>query len=283
MSPALPSTLGSYARALLSLRPALVPEGRSVLSERRASGVTAPAAGLSGYRRVCGFAPDGHLPLTYPHVLANPLHLALLTGPECPVRLLGLVHLRNTVRSLRPLDEGEPLDLRCTLAGPRPTGRGQELDLVTEVQAGGALAWTETSVVLARRDGGGRSGQAPARAPRPEGDGAVQRWDVPADQGRRYAAVSGDWNPIHLSPLTARLFGFRRAIVHGMWTLGRVAAALGPQAPAGALELQAAFKLPIYLPAVVTLRARPTPGGITFAVRDGEDVKPHLIGTLAGG
>ena len=275
----LPSVWPSYARALVSRRPALAPAGRAIAAELRAGGLVAPAAGLAAYRRVCGFAEDGQLPLTYPHVLANPLHLALLTGPECPVRLFGLVHLRNTVRSLRPLAEGEPIDLCCTLGGPRETERGQELDLVTEVRAGGALAWTETSVVLARRSGAGRAGKAPVPAAVPE-EGVALRWLVPAGQGRRYAAASGDWNPIHLAALGARLFGFERAIVHGMWTLGRVAAELRPRVPASGVELEAAFKLPVYLPAAVTLRLRPAPGGLAFAVRDGDGVKPHLTGTI---
>jgi acyl dehydratase len=276
----LPSVWPSYARALASRRPALAPAGSAISAERRVSGLAVPAAALAAYRRVCRFAEDGHLPLTYPHVLANPLHLALLTGPDCPVRLLGLVHLRNTVRSLRPLAEGERLDLRCALSGPRETERGQELDLVTEVHAGGELAWTETSVVLARRSGAGRAGKAPAPVASLEGEGTPLRWEVPAGQGRRYAAASGDWNPIHLAPLTARFFGFERAIVHGMWTLGRVAAELRPRVPGRAVELEAAFKLPVYLPAVVTLRLRPVPGGLAFTVRDGDGMKPHVVGKI---
>ena len=34
-------------------------------------------------------------------------------------------------------------------------------------------------------------------------------------QGRRYAALSGDWNPIHLAHSVARWFGQPKALVHG--------------------------------------------------------------------
>jgi acyl dehydratase len=92
--------------------------------------------------------------------------------------------------------------------------------------------------------------------------------------------VSGDWNPIHLAPLSARLFGFERAIVHGMWSLGRIAAELGPRVAASAVELSAAFKLPVLLPAAVTLRSWPEGGGLGFALRDGAGVKPHVTGSF---
>ena len=42
-----------------------------------------------------------------------------------------------------------------------------------------------------------------------------------ADTGRRYGAVSGDVNPIHLSAVTAKAFGFPSAIAHGMYTASR--------------------------------------------------------------
>ena len=46
-------------------------------------------------------------------------------------------------------------------------------------------------------------------------------WSLPASASRAYAAVSGDVNPIHMSALTAKAFGFPRAIAHGMYTAAR--------------------------------------------------------------
>jgi acyl dehydratase len=264
---------------LTARRPALAPPGARVAGAAvEARGVVPPASALASYRRACGFPPEAStLPLTYPHALANPLHLALITGPAFPVRFLGLVHLKNTIRSLRPLPGDAPLDLRCTLEGPRETERGQEFDLVTEVRVDGAIGWSETAVLLARRPGAGGGAKPPpaaAQAPGPP----LARFDLPADLGRRYARASGDWNPIHLSAPTARLFGFRRAIVHGMWSLARCVAELDPRGDAAAVD--AAFKLPVLLPAAVTLYATPEDGATAFALRDGQGVKPHVVGAI---
>ncbi|MFO0583487.1 MAG: MaoC/PaaZ C-terminal domain-containing protein [Anaeromyxobacter sp.] len=279
----LPAIWPSYARMLLGRRPAVAPPGHRVDGAvLEASDVVPPPAELAAYRAVCGFRGAGALPLTYPHALANPLHLALITGPRFPVRFLGLVHLRNTIQVHRPLPDREPLDLRCAIEGPRDTERGQEYDLVTEVRHDGELAWREVAVLLARAPGAGGGGK---KAPPPAAAGAppapLARWELPADQGRRYASASGDWNPIHLSGPTARLFGFPRAIVHGMWSLARSVAELG--VPEGACTVETAFKLPVLLPGAVTLHATRDGGRTAFALRDGDGVKPHLTGTIQPG
>jgi hypothetical protein len=277
---ALPSVWPSYARLLATRRPRLAPPGSRIEGAvLEARGVVPRAAALAAYRRTCGLgARPGSLPLTYPHALASPLHLALLTGPAFPVRALGLVHLRDTIRSVTPLPDRAPLDLRCRLEGPREMERGQEFDLLTEVLLDGALGWSESAVILARRPGAGGGRPAPA-APAPEPPGPpLARWELPANLGRRYAAASGDWNPIHLGAATARLFGFERAIAHGMWSLARCLAELAPAADA--VTVEAGFKLPILLPAPVTLHARREDGGTVFSLRDADGAKPHVVGTI---
>jgi acyl dehydratase len=105
-------------------------------------------------------------------------------------------------------------------------------------------------------------------------------FQAPAGLGRRYGFVSGDVNPIHMSNLTARAFGFPRAIAHGMWSLARLAAEFDAGQIDGACELDVRFKLPIYLPSTVTLQRWSIDNGTGFALRDAQGDKPHLTGTL---
>ena len=276
----IPSIWRSYGRALLARRPALAPPGVRVEGTMlEARHVVAPSSGLAAYRRTCGLAADARtLPLTYPHALASPLHLALVTDPAFPVRALGLVHLRDSIRSLRRLPAGAPLDLGCRIEGPRETARGQEFDLVTEARVDGALAWAETAVLLARKPGAGGGRKPPTAAPARAPGAPLARWELPANLGRRYATASGDWNPIHLCAASARLFGFRRAIVHGMWSLARCVAELDPGGDA--VTVEAAFKLPIFLPATVALHATRGPSGADFALTEGDGARPYLTGSV---
>jgi acyl dehydratase len=101
---------------------------------------------------------------------------------------------------------------------------------------------------------------------------------VPEDIGRRYGAVSGDRNPIHLHGWSAKLFGMPRPIAHGMWLKARCLAELEPTLP-DAFSVAVRFKLPLFLPAQVAFGR--TDGA--FEVRDASSGKPHLGGTLSPG
>jgi hypothetical protein len=273
-----PSLGAAYARAVFSLRPALAPAGHAQpLIEARLAGVAAAPARLAAYREVCGFPPGRHLPLTYPHVLAMPLHMAMLTASAFPVRLLGLVHVGNRIARYRQIGAEQALDLRCVLGAMRETGRGQEFDLHTEANCDGERAWVETSTFLARRHGGPRLATDTSAASLPVG----MRTTLLAaadDIGRRYARVSGDINPIHLSALSARIFGFPRAIAHGMWSLARTAATIEAQADRPLALLDAAFKLPALLPAQLQLHTWDEGAACAYALTDATGARPHMSG-----
>lgn len=281
----LPSVWLAYPKILLARRPSHVPEGRVVPSiAARIDRLAANATHLRDYRRVCGFAADGRLPLTYPHVLAMPLHMAMLTCDAFPVRLLGLVHVRNVIRSRARIAEDDAIDLQCSLSGHRESERGQEFDLHTECSVAGHAVWSEVSTFLARRRKP-RSREEASAASKPVADeplGAVHTssWHADAHTGRRYGFVSGDVNPIHLADLSARLFGFDQAIAHGMWSLARTVAALDADGASDAVEIDATFKLPILLPAWVNLQSWETASGRGFALKDAQGDKPHATGSF---
>jgi acyl dehydratase len=280
-----PAVWPSVARAVLARRPSLLAPGQTVppLEARLAPRAPEPRL-LEAYREVCGFEPDGKLPITYPHALAGPIRLALLTSGGFPVRLLGLIHRRHRIEALRTIGELEPLDLRCRVEGHRETDRGQEFDLVTEARAGGQPAWREVQTLLARRPGPSpaRPPATPPTQPAPA-QAASTTWWLGADLGRRYARVSGDYNPIHLSAATARLFGFRRAIAHGMWSLARAAAELQPRSAGAGAVLEVDFKRPVLLPGRVTFREWPMGRGYGFALLDAAGERPHATGRIEPG
>ena len=225
------------------------------------------------------------VPLTWPHMLAFPLHLALISAGDFPLPAIGLVHITNRIVSHRPISAGETLDLRVW-AGPLTAHpRGTQFAIHTEARAGGELVWEEVSVNLRR----GRSPEGaetdPATAiepPSAEGLPTSATWQLPGDLGRRYGAVSGDLNPIHVHPLTARLFGFPSAIAHGMWTAARCLAALHPLHHE-AVTAEVAFKRPILLPATVAFAEARRPGELQFGVRDAKRDTPHLDGLITYG
>ena len=274
-----------YARAALSalpLRPRRGDGGVPDLPDLRLAlaDVAVDPGALAAYDRVCGFVLRDVLPPTYPHVLAFPLHLQLMSDRAFPLALPGLVHVRNVLTQHRPLRLGETLTV-CTYADRLAAHpRGTSVDLVTEVDADGARAWVGRSTYLARSGRPGRGHRPAPREPDLQVEGIPSaRWRVPADTGRRYAAVSGDVNPIHLSPLAARALGFPRAIAHGMWTAARVLAALEPRLPQ-AFTADVAFRKPLLLPATVQLAVRGADGGWDVGLLPVGSPGAHLLGTV---
>ena len=224
---------------------------------------------LAAYDRVCGFRLRDELPATYPHVLAFPLAMDLLTGPF-PLSPLGLVHVANRIELLRPIRAGERLDLRVRATNLRPHERGTQFDMVAEAGVDGEASWRDRSTYL-RREGKGGGGRERAEPPAPS---AV--WRVPGDIGRRYARVSGDANPIHLHPLPAKALGQPGAIAHGMWTKARCLAALEGELP-GAYVAEVRFKLPFVIPGTAAFSY----DGRAFELWAGD--KPHLEGIVTPG
>jgi acyl dehydratase len=237
---------------------------------------------LAAYDRACGFRLRDELPLTYPYVLAFPLAMELMTQPDFPFTVIGLLHIRNRIEQLRPIRADERLGMRMRASGLAPHDRGTQFELLGEAEAGGEVAWRIRCTYLHReggdssgRDGGGGKeggGERPA-PPRPS---AV--WKVPGDAGRRFAELSGDRNPIHLHPLGARLFGMPRPIAHGMWLKARCLAALESVLPARC-EVDVRFKRPVFLGSRVSFASWPRDGGREFALHDAKNEKPHLTGT----
>ncbi len=282
-----PGTLSLYARAALGAVPGagLLPfvggSGERLPGvELRLDGVTIDRDRLATYCRVCGFALRETLPATYPHVLGFPLQLKLMTGGGFPFPLLGLVHLDNAISQRRPIGAAESVDLAVRAEDLRPHRKGRAFTLITEARVDGELVWSERGTLLRR----GGSDPGAAREPRPAPVAAeaplTTEWRLGDDLGRRYAGVSGDRNPIHMHALSARAFGFPRAIAHGMWSQARCLAQLEPRS-AAAFATEAAFGKPLALPAKVGLALERRDGGeIGFALRDAGAGSEHLLGAI---
>lgn len=246
--------------------------------ERR--GVGTDPAHLAAYRDVCGFAPTGPtLPATYPHMAAFGLHLSLMTDTAFPFAPMGLVHLRNSITQLRPITPDETFDVSVRAADLRPHPKGQLIDVLTDVSIGGDVVWRETTTLFSRGKGGGPE-DSPAPLDGVEAPQGAVQWSLPGDLGRRYGSISGDRNPIHLHPLTAKAFGFRSNIAHGMWTKANCLATLQSRLT-GAFTVDVEFKKPILLPSTVMFGSTKKSGGtITFGVVGAQKPTTHLVGRI---
>ncbi|MGO4340910.1 MaoC/PaaZ C-terminal domain-containing protein [Pedococcus sp. 2YAF34] len=247
----------------------------------RLAGLEVDRGRLLDYQHLCRFTGGDVLPHTYPHVLGFPLQVALMADRGFPLALPGLVHLENHITVHRRLTTADRLDIVVHAADLRPHPKGTLVDLLTEVEVAGERVWEGRSTYLRRgRSAADEQGAAPAGgagAPDMPGGPPAGLLRVPEDLGRRYAAVSGDVNPIHLHALTARTMGFPRAIAHGMWTASRTLAALGPRAD-GPSSSSVWFRKPVLLPSTVELLVDDSPHRVVAGLVSGRDERrEHLV------
>lgn len=275
--PTLPKVGSLFAKALAN----------SLNRPDASKGLPAGSVGVEGlkqdvtraaeYARVCGFTLREHVPSTWLHVLSFPLQTHIMASGDFPFPLAGLVHVTNQITQYRPVSVGEELRLEVEATNLSPHKKGATFDFHGRIHVGDELVWEGLSNYLATK------ARVPGEPPEVEREQAPeaapsQKWRIPADMGRRYAKVSDDSNPIHLHPLTARLFGFPRPIIHGMWTHARALAAYAGELP-DAYTVRVQFTKPIMMPGTVHFAADQVDDVRRFAVV-GRDDKPRLVGSI---
>ena len=234
---------------------------------------------LADYCRVCGFSLRDELPATYPHMLAFPLSMQLMTDASFPFPVIGLVHVSNRIEQIRPIGADERLTVRVRIEDLEPHPKGQQFHVRAEATSGSEVVWRSDSTYLRKGGGSGERDDEKKKEEGPEPAEPSAVWSIPDDIGRRYAKVSGDSNPIHLRRSTAMAFGMPRAIAHGMWTKAHCLAALEGELPAS-FAIDVAFKLPLFLPSKVAFRTWEEGSRRLISLRDHKSGKPHLAGAV---
>jgi acyl dehydratase len=237
--------------------------------------VVVQRAQVERYDAVCGFPSKDVAPIPYLHMLAFPLHMQLMTDSRFPFAAIGTVHLENSMTQHRPIAIGETVSLALQAANLRDSTKGRAWDMNVTATVGDEVVWESTSTYLRIGKGDKETGDPGMSLASVDVKGPV--WSLPDNLGRTYGAVSGDRNPIHLYPLTAKALGFPRHIAHGMWSKARCIAALENRLP-DHVKVDVAFKKPIFLPGKVQFGAEETPTGWDFALVNPKTGAPHLLG-----
>lgn len=248
--------------------------------------VVLDAAEIAAYAKLCGFSPEHGVPHTYPQMLTFPLAMEFFGSENCPWPAMGTVHLANRIVQHQRLNVGDELRVEMRTGKLIAHEKGQIFNLEMIISRDGTTVWEATQTLL-RMGVSNPIGAAFASALTDESPLSHQAdFSAPADIGRRYGLVSGDLNPIHLSSASAKLFGFRAAIAHGLWTKARALAALMPREVVTQAQVTVEFKTPLFLPARASLWNThqvkgPLAHSTLFEVRNAKGDKPHLRGYLS--
>ena len=234
----------------------------------------------NGLRREWELPDYGVLPPVFPAVATFMTHLKHLSDPKFPFQAMGTVHIRTVIEQIRPLKVEEMVSFRCWVEGHRDVDRGVEFDMMTEASVDGVPVSVTTMTMYRRGTARKRDG---VRPPNPVHNNVAAHetsWKVDQSTARRYARLTGDINPIHISTLTAKMLGFKAMMLHGMWTVGRACAMHPVQMMAHNIRLESEFKMPVFLPGILRYRWWEEDGILQLRVLDKNGAKPHMIARL---
>ncbi|MDP1316516.1 hypothetical protein F4T82_00465 [Acinetobacter lwoffii] len=231
---------------------------------------------LKAYNEVCGFKNNGYIPAIYLTVLSQSLQMHMMTSEAFPFPILGLVHIRNQVKQYRKVGVNETLTLSCKFGELQPHDKGVQFDFITTVKVGDEVVVEALTTYLSRQKTNAKAAAKPAESQAPEYK-LNNEWSILENTGRRYAMTSGDFNLIHIHAVTAKAFGFKQAIAHGMWSKAKALANLSLP---DAYEADVWFKLPMYLPSKVEFLTAQAANDTDFLIRNSKNQKPHVTGHI---
>lgn len=234
---------------------------------------------VAAYAAVTGLRYGDNVPLTYPFALTFPTMMSLVTGFDFPFPAMGSVHIENHITQYRPIAVTDTVNVRVHAENLREHRRGLLVDLVTDVSVGNEPAWHQVTTFLhqQRTSLSDEPKPPPQKQPKLPPPNAILR--VTPSQIRRYAAVSGDHNPIHTNPVGARLFGFPTVIAHGMFSAAAVLVNLEGKLP-DAVSYSVRFGKPLVLPASAGLYIEQADNGWDISLRNITKRYPYLTGTV---
>jgi len=231
---------------------------------------------LKAYNEVCGFKNNGYIPAIYLTVLSQSLQMHMMTSEAFPFPILGLVHIRNQVKQYRKVGVNETLTLSCKFGELQPHDKGVQFDFITTVKVGNEVVVEALTTYLSRQKTDAKAAAKSAESKAPDYKLNTE-WKISENTGRRYAMTSGDFNLIHIHAVTAKAFGFKQAIAHGMWSKAKALANLSLP---DAYEVDVWFKLPMYLPSKVEFLTAQAANETDFLIRNSKSQKPHVTGHI---
>jgi acyl dehydratase len=236
-------------------------------------------ANVAAYAAVTGLRFGNNVPLTYPFALAFPSVMSLVSGFDFPFAAMGAVHTENHITQYRPIGVTDTVGVRVHTENLREHRKGLLVDLVTDINVGSDPAWHQVTTFLhqQRTSLSDEPKSPPQKQPKPPPPSTVLR--VSPGQIRRYAFVGGDHNPIHMSPIAAKLFGFPSVIAHGMFSAAAVLANIEGRLP-DAVKYSVRFAKPVVLPASMGLYVDERDEGWDLTLRNLAKGYPHLNGKI---
>ena len=203
------------------------------------------AAAISAYQQHFAFAPEA-VPLCFYYPLLQRAQLASML--QCQgLRVAGLIHTDNYLEAQQAqtpqmLCGNGPVQIDTALHTEN-NEKGLYLRVEQQLwQQGQQVLRASSGYLLKKNPRSAAPAAITADLPVQQHHRVLAQIQTQPDAARRYARLSGDFNPIHLWHWSARLFGQRQPILHGMASAALLCQALPQQLQSLTLR----FRKPVY-------------------------------------
>lgn len=239
-------------------------------------GVSVDKKQYASYCKMFGFSGE-NVPSPYWYIRLFSLKSLLMAHPDAPFPMPGMVHLIDEIHQYDAISPNDSLDVTCQFGRLISHDKGTILEIITQLRREEKIVWEEKNynLYMGKKDIGQPADPSPAidiSAP-----DQTYEWSLPSGLGLEYAKMSGDFNPIHLHDVGAKLLGFPKHLIHGWYSLNRAVAPIQSSLE-NAHELYVAFKKPLFLPGKVVSRTQTQGNSILFDVINEKEGFPHLKG-----
>jgi 3-hydroxybutyryl-CoA dehydratase len=227
-----------------------------------------------------GILAQGDAHAGVPHIAAMRLLADAVAADNVDFGLAGqgraVIHEAQTIRTPVPIVAGTQLIATGSMV--TNSDEAATLSLTLRDDSGVTVCMLETRLRFGDLAAMARTGQSRARGT-PASGSLDRSLPITAAHVLRYAALSGDGNPIHLDPSLAVSAGLPERVVHGMLLVGLAEVALGRHCAGGRLaETRTRFVAPVFVGESVSLDINErglSPGGarlarVSIATRSGQ-------------
>ncbi|MFH0976806.1 MAG: MaoC/PaaZ C-terminal domain-containing protein [Spirochaetota bacterium] len=277
-----PRAIKNFLQFILFKRPGLKPGLELPKMKVSMNNLTIDPDHLRRYTDACGLKEKKTIPVLFPHVIASPFYMAMMSHRAFPFFVIGTLHLRNHIIQYRPIGSNEMFDIIVELRQKRVVKQGVEFDFTIELNSKGEVLWKSVSTMMKR----GNFGTDITDSTLSDSMDAIpdtatyRELHVPKNMGKKFARITSDYNPIHLSRIAALVFGFKRDIIHAMWASAQAIGVLPKISEKLPLRVDLAFKGPVFMDSPTRVTLKKIRKGYRFDYYCEDNPRPSIQGKL---
>lgn len=259
-----------------------IPNSRKGISEylidnpikiEESSELNFPNSLLKEYKNLVGWRNEVIHPI-FPYAIITHLHYQLVNNISFPFSPYGLLHKKEEIILFNKLKKGN-WKLSSSISNYRKVNSGIEFDMISDLYINNQLSWRSTTTALKKLRKNTEKLQI-----KTEKLNIIEEISLSKSMALKYAWISKNIDPIHVSSFLAKLMGHKGSLMHGMWGLAKVLSYI--DFPFNkSVKITCRFVSPMYLPCKAKVGISRNQTGSDFCLYNSRNQKTFFLGSYS--